>query len=116
MYEREGLPPKPPRTASGYRIFSADAVQRLRFITSAQDLGLSLKEIRDLLGLRVKQSVRCADIRSRAELKIADVEQKIRSLQAIRKALVKITSTCGGKGPLSECPILEALDHEVNHS
>src|SRR6266851_3668123 len=53
-YEREGLLPRPPRTRSGYRIFPNDAARRLRFIKRAKELGFSLKEIRELLALRVK--------------------------------------------------------------
>jgi DNA-binding transcriptional MerR regulator len=52
-YERRGLLPKPPRTPAGYRTFGTDAVRRLRFIKRAQDLGFSLKEIKELLALRV---------------------------------------------------------------
>src|SRR2546425_9106850 len=59
-YERHGLLPKPPRTHSGYRIFSEDAVKRLRFIKHAQDLGFSLKEVKELLALRVIRP--CAEV------------------------------------------------------
>src|SRR5712692_7713612 len=73
-YERRGLLPKPPRTASGYRLFPADAALRLRFIRRAQELGFSLKEIRDLLALRVSPRTTSAEIRKRTEAKIADIE------------------------------------------
>src|SRR5437588_12788993 len=75
-YERRGLLPKPPRTASGYRLFPADATLRLRFIRRAQELGFSLKEIRELLALRVSPRTTSAEIRKRTEVKIADIEQK----------------------------------------
>jgi DNA-binding transcriptional MerR regulator len=55
-YERRGLLPKPPRSASGYRLFPSDAARRLRFIRRAQELGFSLKEIRELLSLRVSRT------------------------------------------------------------
>src|SRR5713101_5119376 len=55
FYERRGLLPKPPRTASRYRLFPADAARRLRFIRRTQELGLSLTEIGDLLSLRVSR-------------------------------------------------------------
>src|SRR5467141_2837814 len=86
-YERHGLLPKPPRTHSGYRVFSEDAVVRLRFVKHAQELGFSLKEIKELLSLRVKPGSSCADVRRKAEAKITDVDQKIRRLQAIKGAL-----------------------------
>src|SRR2546422_8714636 len=58
-YERRGLLPKPPRTPSGYRVFSSDAVRRVRFIKRAQGLGFSLKEIKALLALRVDPCSSC---------------------------------------------------------
>src|SRR6266704_2598575 len=109
-YERHGLLPTPPRTHSGYRVFSEDAVKRLRFIKHAQDLGFSLKEIKELLALRVRPGSSCVDVRRKAEAKIVDVESKVRHLQTIKKALQNLTKTCAGKGPVSTCSILEALD------
>ena len=108
-YEKHGLLPKPPRTASGYRKFSADYVTRLRFIRYAQELGFTLKEVKELLAIRVKPGSSCADVRHKAEAKIADVVERIRQLQAIRKALFQLTVTCAGKGPVTNCSILEAL-------
>ncbi|HJT70811.1 MAG TPA: MerR family DNA-binding protein [Terriglobales bacterium] len=109
-YERHGLLPVPPRSASGYRRFSADYVARLRFIRNAQELGFTLKEVKELLNLRVKPRSSCADVRRKAEAKIADVDDKFRRLQAIRDALVRMTETCNGSGPLTSCSILEALN------
>lgn len=112
-YERQGLLPKPPRSASGYRQFPTDAARRLRFIRRAQELGLSLKEIRELLSLRVSRNTTSRHIRARAEAKIADVEAKIKSLESMKKTLRKLTSVCDGCVPLAECPILDSLDRET---
>src|SRR6266446_5390176 len=84
-YERHGLLPTPPRTHSGYRIFSEDAVKRLRFIKHAQDLGFSLKEIKELLALRVKLGSSCADVRRKAETKIVDVDEKIQRYRRLKR-------------------------------
>src|SRR6266849_6356183 len=81
-YEREGLLPKPPRTPAGYRMFPRETARRLRFIKRAQELGFSLKEVRELLSLRMKPGAKRADMRARAERKIADIEEKIRTLEA----------------------------------
>lgn len=118
-YERVGLLPKAPRSPAGYRLFPADTARKLRFIKRAQQLGFSLKEIRDLLALRVSPRTTGAEIRQRAESKIADIEGKIRSLEAISKSLRKLTRSCArtgalspATGPLYRCPILESLDRE----
>jgi len=112
FYERRGLLAEPARKDSGYRQYPEDVVARLRFIRRAKELGFSLKEIKELLALRVDPDTTCAKVRKRAEDKIADVEGKIDALQTIKKALTKLTKTCSGRGPTSECPILDALDSE----
>ena len=112
FYERQGILPKPPRSASGYRQFPANAKRRLKFIKRAQELGFSLSEIRELLALRVSRRGTSAEIRKRTEAKIVDIEGKIRSLDSMRKSLLKLVSSCGGCTPVSECPIPESLDSE----
>ena len=109
FYEDKGLIEEPPRRSSGYREYSISALARLNFIKRAKELGFSLKEIREILLLRVDPEATCSDVKARAEAKIAEVEEKIRSLKRIRNALAKISSSCRGKGPTSECPIMEAL-------
>jgi MerR family mercuric resistance operon transcriptional regulator len=111
-YERRGLLPKPPRSPSGYRMFSSDSVRRVRFIKRAQELGFSLKEIKELLALRVTPGTTGADVRRRAEAKIADIEEKVQHLRAMKKALTGLTAACCGDGSISECPILESLSLE----
>ena len=111
-YEREGLLPKPPRSQSGYRQFPLEGVRRIRFIKLAQELGFSLKEIKGLLALRLDPDSTAADVKKQAKQKIADIEEKIQTLRAMKKALVRLTATCCGEGSVSECPILESLDSE----
>lgn len=110
FYEREGLIEKPPRRDSGYRAYPADTVDRVRFIKRAKELGFSLKEIKDLMALRIAPGATCGQIKKRAEAKIEDIEDKISSLQRMKQALRKLTAACGGKGAVSECPILDALE------
>ncbi len=112
-YERQGLLAKPPRSASGYRLFPSDTARRLRFIRRTQQLGFSLKEIRELLSLRVSRRTTSADIRTRAEAKLVDIEAKIKSLESMKKTLRKLTRVCDGRSPVAQCPILESLDGEV---
>jgi MerR family mercuric resistance operon transcriptional regulator len=114
FYEREGLLEEPARKESGYRQYEDDVVARLRFIKRAKELGFSLKEIKELLALRVDPTTTCAEVRSKAQAKVADIEEKIETLQRMKKALVKLTKACSGRGPISECPILDALEPEEN--
>ena len=111
-YERQGLLAPTSRTEAAYRIFSAESVRRIRFIKRAQELGFSLKEIKDLLSLRIDAHTTQADIRKRTQAKIADVEQKILHLQAIHASLLRMAEDCSGCGSLKDCPILESLDKE----
>lgn len=109
-YEREGLLPKPPRLPSGYRVFPRDAVRRVRFIKGAQELGFSLKEIKELLSIRVDPRSDCSDVQRLAKAKLADIDDKIRTLQAMKRVLAKLATACPGRGPSTECPILESFE------
>lgn len=108
-YERRGLLPKPPRTSSNYRAYPADAVLLVRFIKRAQELGFTLKEIKELIALRDGRRRPRSEVRAVAETKMRDVDQKLTRLQAVRNALHSLIETCAcGTGRLA-CPILEAL-------
>jgi MerR family mercuric resistance operon transcriptional regulator len=107
-YEREGLLAPPPRLASGYRIFSGGAVRRVRFIKRAQELGFSLAEIREILAINNREGA--SQVRERTTAKIADIDQKIETLKAMKVALSSMVDRCPGCGPLSECPIVDALE------
>ncbi len=109
-YERRGLIPEPPRRESGYRQYSHDAVTRIQFIKRAQELGFSLKEVRELLSLKLDSYTPCIIVKRRSEAKIKDIENKIKTLQNMKQALVKLTGECSGQGRVRECPILEALE------
>ncbi len=109
-YEREKVVPRPPRTSSNYRLYPEDTVRRVRFVKHAQELGFSLKEIKELLALRGTRGAGCRNVQRRALAKRKEINEKIRSLQAIQKALHKLVEQCRGKGQLTECPILESLD------
>lgn len=112
FYEREGLLEKPVRRASGYRQYSPEAVTQIRFIKRSQQLGFSLKEILELLTLRVDGQNSCEQVKECAAVKLAEVEQKMVELQQMRQALLQVASLCAGEGPSSRCPMLDALEHE----
>jgi MerR family mercuric resistance operon transcriptional regulator len=109
-YERRHLLPPAPRRASGYREFTPAALDRLRFIRRAQELGFTLAEIAELLALRLDPHTTAADIKARAEQKIGDIDRKLRDLERIRHALGHLAGRCrGGHAPTGDCPLLEAL-------
>ena len=112
FYEREGLLEEPPRRASVYRQYSQEAVKRLGFIKRAKALGFSLKEITELLLLRVDAQTSCDEVKQRTEAKIAEVERKLVELQRMRQALLQVHSLCTGPGPTGRCPMLDALEQQ----
>jgi Hg(II)-responsive transcriptional regulator len=116
-YERRGLFPTPRRTSAGYRQYADDAVARLRFIKHAQELGFSLKEIQELLGLRVRHGGACDVVERKTRQKIDVVQQRIRDLQHMRRTLERLAAACAVRRPTADCPMLEVLeDHaDVGH-
>jgi MerR family transcriptional regulator, copper efflux regulator len=109
-YERRGLVARPPRSASNYRLYSEDAVRRVRFIKRAQELGFSLNDIQELLSLRADSEAGCAEVRACAEAKMKDIDAKIGALTAMKYALSTLVAECSGEGPVSDCPILASLE------
>ena len=111
-YEREGLLPEPQRRASGYRDYGSGAVDRLRFIRRAKDLGFTLEEIRELLALSSDRERGVKSVKQRAEARLGEVEQRIRELQRMKRGLKQLIEACPGHGALEHCPILRALGGE----
>jgi MerR family copper efflux transcriptional regulator len=110
-YERSGLLSPQVRLASGYRRYSELQVARLRFIRRAQELGFSLKDIRELLGLSKQRDV--ARVKRAAERKLAEVEERLAALTRVRDGLATLVATCPGHGRAADCPILRALGEET---
>jgi Cu(I)-responsive transcriptional regulator len=107
-YESAGLLPKPARTAGNYRSYSASHLTRLGFIRRARGLGFSLDEVRQLLRLSDDRDRTCEEVDAIARTHLADVEQKIADLQALRVELDGLIRQCR-RGSIAECRILDAL-------
>jgi MerR family transcriptional regulator, copper efflux regulator len=105
-YEREGLLLEPERRPSGYRQYDESTVERLEYIRRAKDLGFTLADIKELLELSFVAHAGCDHIRQRAEAKITDIEEKIRSLQQMKRSLGKIVERCGKKNSTEDCPLV----------
>ena len=108
FYERAGLLPKTTRSASGYRHYGADDVERLRFIRRAKHLGFTLEEITELLSLSAGKGSR-REVKALAERRLADLDSKIRELTAMRDTLAHHAQQCSGQGPVPGCPIMQAV-------
>jgi Hg(II)-responsive transcriptional regulator len=109
FYEREGLLTRPARPRRGFRHYSADVVERVRFIRRAKAVGFTLEEVQQLLSLRATSGAKCEAVRERALSKVAQVEQKLRDLRRLRAALVRLADSCHGECEVDECGILASL-------
>jgi Cu(I)-responsive transcriptional regulator len=107
-YEAIALLPAATRTESGYRVYRPEDVHALRFIRNARDLGFSLAEIEELLGLWRDKERSSGEVKRLALGHLAAIDQKVRSLQAVGETLRHLAKTCHGDGR-PECPILEGL-------
>lgn len=108
-YEREGLLPRVDRTAGGFRCYSQEAAQRLRFIKQARDLGLSLREIRQLVE---PENCRCSAMRDVIAERLADVDRRLRDLASLRKTLALALESCEqtlGRSKNAACPVVRRL-------
>jgi DNA-binding transcriptional MerR regulator len=118
-YERQGLIKPAGRRASGYRLFGPEAVDAVRFIRHAQQMGFKLGEIGELLRLRRRVASPGAKgkdaVRAAVEAKHKDVTQRIKQLEGVRETLDELLAVCdamcSGTSRPEECPIFEAIDH-----
>lgn len=110
-YERTGLLPTPGRTSAGYRLYSDDDLERVRFIRVAQSLGFTLAEIAELFSLRASDSARASDVLRVTEKKIDEEEARISQLKAIKDALEALAAECPVDAPSSDCPILAHISN-----
>lgn len=112
-YEGIGLIGAARRTDSGYRQYSDEEVQTLRFIKRSRDLGFSLERIKTLVGLWQDRSRKSADVKQLAGQHIAELDEDIRKLQSIRDQLAHLAACCHGDNRPG-CPILDDLAQTGN--
>jgi MerR family transcriptional regulator, mercuric resistance operon regulatory protein len=106
-YEKIGLLPPPPRTEGGHRLYSDDQLKRMTFIRRSRELGFTLDEIRNLLGL-VEGGYTCGEVRNAALTHLKDIRRKIADLRRMERTLAETAARCEG-GDAPECPIMDAL-------
>ena len=113
-YERRRLLETPKRTASGYRAYRAETVRLIRFIKRAQELGFTLNEVKDLIGLRDAKGRKGSAVRDLAAARMMDIDRKLAQLRAMHSALRGLVESCACRGDGLACPIIEALDDDGN--
>ncbi len=89
-YEREGLIPPPRRSGSGYRLYSPELVERVRFIRKAQALGLPLDEVKDILRLAERGTSPCGRVQAALAAKLREVDERLLELQSFRDELATL--------------------------
>jgi DNA-binding transcriptional MerR regulator len=91
-YEREGLIPPPPRSETGYRLYSPQLVERIAFVRKAQALGLPLAEIKDVLRLAEQGTSPCGRVQAALAGKLAEVDRRLQALQNFRDDLAALVA------------------------
>jgi Cu(I)-responsive transcriptional regulator len=107
-YEEVGLIPAASRTESGYRQYSEAEVHNLRFIRHARDLGFSIPQIGELVGLWQNRRRASSRVKALALAHVAELERKVAHLQAMKETLQHLAHCCQGN-ERPECPILDRL-------
>lgn len=111
-YERESLLPEAHRWPdSGYRDYDDDAFAQLRFIRSAKDLGFTLREIKELLDLRILPGESCRDVQRLLDGKLTDIDRRIKEMRRLRRVLVKLLAACRRPTTAKTCPALWSIEH-----
>lgn len=90
FYEQQGLIPRPPRSASGYRLYTPEIVERVRFIRKAQALGFSLDEIKEILGLAKRGTSPCGRVQAALREKLGEVDRRLEELRGFRAELAAL--------------------------
>ncbi|MCK0113631.1 heavy metal-responsive transcriptional regulator [Ornithinimicrobium sp. F0845] len=115
-YESIGLLPDPERTSSGYRDYDEDAVDRMRFIRTAQRLGVTLDEVKEILGFRERGEAPCAYVREVLDAQVNTIDRRITELQELRDQLVSLAAEADNLPPADAgitCQLIEHVRQKV---
>ena len=108
-YESVGLFPEAARTESGYRQYTDKELGTLRFIRHSRDLGFSIEQIRELLGLWQNRKRPSRQVRALAQARIEELDEKLKELQAMKATLEHLVHCCQGDDR-PDCPIIDTLE------
>ncbi|MGU0056205.1 Zn(2+)-responsive transcriptional regulator [Enterobacter hormaechei] len=111
-YEKQQMIDHEVRTEGGFRLYTDNDLQRLRFIRYARQLGFTLESIRELLSIRIDpEHHTCQESKSIVQARLDEVEGRIQELQAMQRSLQRLNDACCGTAHSSVyCSILEALE------
>ncbi len=111
-YESIGVLPEGERTPSGHRVYDAQAVERLKFVRHARELGLDMNVIRELIALQDCPAEECASADDIARRHLVHIRTRILQLRALEKEVTRITDACAG-GTVENCRVIQSLaEHE----
>ncbi|MCC8367069.1 MULTISPECIES: Zn(2+)-responsive transcriptional regulator [Xenorhabdus] len=112
FYEKQGLMEHEERTESGYRLYTKQDLQRLRFIRYAKQLGFTLETIVELLSIRVDpEHHTCQESKRIVDTRLQEIEEKLLEMQKMRDSLKMLSDACCGSAHISTyCSILEILE------
>lgn len=113
-YEREGLLDTPARTASGYRAYGPQHLERLNFVRHCRSLDMPLAEIRRLLELSRESSISCDEVNALVRAHLGRVQAKRKSLEDLEKQLAVLNAQCESGHRVADCGILEELIHAAH--
>lgn len=116
FYEKQQMMDHEVRTEGGFRLYSENDLQRLKFIRYARQLGFTLESIRELLSIRIDpEHHTCQESKGIVQARLKEVEAKIHELEIMRTSLQRLNETCCGTAHSSVyCSILEALEQGAN--
>mgnify|MGYP000122861789 CR=1 FL=1 len=107
FYERQGLL-APSRLSNGYRVYSREAVEALRFIVRAKELGFTLEQIREVLNIRRAGKEPCGCVKEIVDRNLEDIDRKMKGLAQLRRELKKLAAPHTGRAkPAPICSIIE---------
>lgn len=110
-YESIGVLPEPSRTSSGYRDYDDDYVGRLTFIRTAQRLGITLDEVKEILGFRERGEAPCAYVRDVLDTQVSDIDRRIREMHELRGQLVELAAEADDLPSAADGVTCQLIEH-----
>ena len=110
FYERKGIIKRPTKEPGGFRYYATDEATRVRFVKRAQELGFTLREVKELLELQSKRKVLGSEVRAKAQEKLSEIKKKISDLKQMQASLEKLSQVCGeGEQAIRECRVIDCF-------